>query len=68
LEDLGGGCPAEDFARPVVDLGDELVELCLNEILEAGALLVKFLNLDPVINDQMSVMCGQGSATPLGVI
>jgi hypothetical protein len=34
----------------------------------ARALLVKFPNLDPVINNQMSVMCGQGSATPLGVI
>ena len=34
----------------------------------ARALLVKFLNLDPVMNNQMSVMCGQGGATPLGVI
>ena len=38
-------------------------DLCL-----AGALLVKFLNLDPVINHQMSVMCVQGSASSLGVI
>jgi hypothetical protein len=34
----------------------------------ARALLVKLLNLDPVVNNQMSVGCSQGSATPLGVI
>ena len=37
MEDLGRGRPAEDFARSVVDLGDELVELCLGEVLEADA-------------------------------
>ena len=29
-----------------------------------GPLLVQRLDLDPVIERQMSVMCGQGSATP----
>jgi hypothetical protein len=34
----------------------------------ARGLLLKFLNLDPVINNRMSEMCGQGSPTPLIVI
>ena len=44
MEDLGRGRPAEDFARPVVDLGDELVEFYLGEVLEAGAFRKVFAN------------------------
>ena len=44
MEDLGRGRPAEDFARPVVDLGDELVEFYLGEVLEAGAFWKVFAN------------------------
>jgi len=44
LEDLGRGSPAQDFARPVVDVGDELIEFCLGEVLEAGALRKVFVN------------------------
>ncbi len=44
LGDLGRGCPVKDFARPVVDLGDELVEFYLGEVLEAGAFWKVFAN------------------------
>ena len=37
MEDFAGRCPARDFAWPVVDLGDEFVELGLGEIGESGA-------------------------------
>lgn len=44
MEHLCRGCPAEDFARAVVNLGDELVEFCLGEVLEAAAFREVFSN------------------------
>jgi hypothetical protein len=38
------GLPSRELARPIVDFGDELVELCLGEVLEAGAFWKVFAN------------------------
>ena len=44
MEHLGRGCPAEHFARAVVNLGDELVEFSLGEVPEAAAFREVFSN------------------------
>ena len=59
--------PLRPAAKFPTDCGPTHPDIAVNLRLARGP-LVKFLNLDPVMNNQTSVMCAQGSATPLGVI